>query len=217
MGFYERHVLPRLINLAMQNPAARAERATLVPRARGRVLEVGVGSGLNIRFYGTEVTALTGLDPSGELLRIARRRAARAPFPVTLVAASAEQIPFGDASFDTLVLTWTLCSIPDATSALREMRRVLRPGGALLFIEHGQAPDARVRLWQDRVTPYWRRVAGGCHLNRRIDALILASGFRLGHLETMYLRGPKIMTYFYKGEARPDGAGPVLDKAGGRL
>jgi ubiquinone/menaquinone biosynthesis C-methylase UbiE len=214
MGFYDRHVLPRLINLAMQNPAARAERARLVPEARGRVLEVGIGSGLNLRFYGPRVTGLVGLDPSLPLLEMARRRAPAAPCPVTLAAASAEAIPFRDESFDTLVVTWTLCSIPDAGRALREMRRVLRPGGALLFVEHGRAPDPVVRAWQDRITPVWRRVAGGCHLNRPIDALIRAGGFEIRRLDTTYLRGPRVMTYFYQGEARPDGAGPSVATGG---
>jgi ubiquinone/menaquinone biosynthesis C-methylase UbiE len=172
------------------------------------VLEVGIGSGLNLRFYGPQVTGLVGLDPSRELLAMARRRAPAAPCPVTLTAGSAEALPFRDQSFDTLVVTWTLCSIPDAARALREMRRVLRPGGALLFVEHGRSSDPGVRAWQDRITPLWRRVAGGCHLNRPIDALIRAGGFGIRRLDRSYLRGPRVMTYLYRGEARPDGAVP---------
>jgi ubiquinone/menaquinone biosynthesis C-methylase UbiE len=207
MTGYERHVLPRLVDLAMRMPAARAERVTLVPAARGRVLEVGIGSGLNLPFYGPGVTAVAGLDPSRALLRLAARRAGRAPCPVVLVAAPAEAIPFRDSCFDTLVLTWTLCSVPDPGRALGEMRRVLRPAGTLLFVEHGQAPDARVRRWQDRITPCWSRVAGGCHLNRPIDALIGSAGFELAELERRYRRGPRVMTYFYRGVARPAAAG----------
>jgi ubiquinone/menaquinone biosynthesis C-methylase UbiE len=203
VSFYARHVLPRLLDLAMRSPAARAERARLVPRARGRVLEVGIGSGLNLRFYGPQATGLVGLDPSLPLVEMARGRAADAPGPLRLAAASAEAIPFRDEAFDTLVVTWTLCSIPDAARALREMRRVLRPAGALLFVEHGRAPEPRVRAWQDRLTPVWRRVAGGCHLNRPIDALIRAGGFEIHHLEQGYVRGPRVLTYLYRGQARP--------------
>lgn len=201
MRLYDRYVLPRLINLAMQNKAARLERARFLPLASGKVLEVGIGSGLNIPFYPSTILELCGVDPAPELLRMARRRATRAPFPVELVELSAEKLPTGDETYDTVVTTWTLCSIPDPETALREMRRVLKPGGRLVFIEHGWSPDARVRAWQDRLNPLWTRVAGGCTLNRKMDALIEGAGFRIARLETGYAAGPKPLAYLYRGLA----------------
>jgi ubiquinone/menaquinone biosynthesis C-methylase UbiE len=200
-GFYDRHVLPHLINLAMRHPMVRARRAELVPRASGEVLEVGIGSGLNIPFYSAKVRRLYGVDPSGELLAMALRRAAHVPFPVELLCQSAEDLPRPDASFDTIVTTWTLCSIPDPMQALREMRRVLKPGGRLLFVEHGRTPDASVNRWQDRLNPVWSKVAGGCNLNRPMEDLIRSAGFRLVDLQKRYLPGPKPMTYTYEGSA----------------
>lgn len=202
MSVYARHVLPRLINLAMQTKAARVERAKLLPRASGTVLEVGIGSGLNIPFYPATIQALHGVDPSPELLRMARRRAAHAPFPVELVEGSAETLRADDETYDTVVTTWTVCSIPDPEAALRETRRLLKPGGRLLFVEHGSAPDAGVRVWQDRLTPLWRRLAGGCHLNRKMDDLIAGAGFVIADLETGYVPGPRPLAYLYRGTAR---------------
>jgi ubiquinone/menaquinone biosynthesis C-methylase UbiE len=154
MGLYARHILPLLIELAMKCKAAGKERARFVPLASGVVLEVGVGSGLNIPFYEDRVQKLYALDPSAELLRMAGARAARATFPVELLPHSAEAIPLADESVDTAVTTWTLCSIPDAARALREMRRVLRRDGRLIFIEHGRSADPGVVRWQDRLTPW---------------------------------------------------------------
>ncbi len=202
MRIYEQYVLPRLIHLAMRNKAARAERARFVPLASGVVLEVGVGSGLNLPFYGSKVRTLVALDPSRELWKIARPRLARAPFPVEYLASSAERIPLGDLSVDTVVTTWTLCSVPNPALALTEMRRLLKPDGQLIFVEHGQAPDRRVRAWQDRLNPMWTRVAGGCNLNRRIDELIIDAGFRVNQIERAYTRGPKAFSYLYKGLAQ---------------
>ncbi len=142
------------------------------------------------------------MDSSPELLAMARRSATRTNVPVELVEGSAEAIPLDDGSVDTVLTTWTLCSIPDAKHALLEMRRVLKPGGRLLFAEHGFSPDANVRRWQDRLTPLWKRIGGGCHLNRPISALIAAAGFRLERLETRYMKGPKPMTFLYEGVAR---------------
>ena len=202
MGLYRRHILPRLIDLSMQNRAVRAERARFVPLASGTVLEVGLGSGLNLPFYSPAVERLYGLDPSLELQTMARRRARDARLPVEFIAGSGERIPMEDETVDAVVTTWTLCSIPDPVRALTEMRRVLNPGGRLIFIEHGRSPDARVVSWQDRLTPVWRRLAGGCHLNRKIDALILAAGFRIAQIETAYMKGPKPLVYLYKGVAQ---------------
>ena len=207
MGFYRTYVLPRLIELTMSNEGARAERARLVPRASGDVLEIGVGSGLNIPIYGPEVQRLYALDPSPELLGMADRRARRASFPVDLLRDSAETIPLPDRSVDTAVSTWTLCSIPDAVGALVELRRVLRPVGQLIFIEHGRSSDPGVARWQDRLTPLWRAVSGGCHLNRRIDRLLARGGFEVCEIEEGYGTGPRITTYMYRGIARPIGSG----------
>lgn len=203
MGFYAKYVLPTLTDLAMRNAAARTERARFVPQATGVVLEIGVGSGLNIPIYGSGVRKLYALDPSAELIRMARPRAERAPFPVELLEHPAEAIPLGDGTVDTVVTTWTLCTIPDALAALREMRRVLRPDGRLIFIEHGRSTDPRVLRWQDRLTPLWRMITGGCHLNRPIDELLAQGGFQVTEMERGYGAGPRIGAYLYRGIARP--------------
>ena len=207
MGFYAAYVLPRLIELAMSNEAVSAERARLVPRASGDVLEIGVGSGLNIPFYGPAVRRLYALDPSPELLRMAARRARRARFPVDLLRDSAETLPLSDRSVDTVVSTWTLCSIPDPLGALVELRRVLRPDGELIFIEHGRSSEPGIARWQDRLTPLWRHVSGGCRLNRRIDRLLIRGGFEICEIGKGYGAGPRISTYLYRGIARAIGTG----------
>jgi ubiquinone/menaquinone biosynthesis C-methylase UbiE len=201
MGWYSRLVVPRLIDLAMRGKVTTARRVELVPGAGGVVLEVGVGSGLNLPFYSPAVKRLYGIDPSSELLAMARKKLERLTFPVELRPESAEQLSLERESVDTIVMTWTLCSIPDPASALREMRRVLKPQGRMIFIEHGLAPDASVRAWQDRLQPIWGKFAGGCHLNRKIDELLLVGGFRLAELRTAYLPGPRPFTYTYEGYA----------------
>jgi len=201
-SWYDRHLLPYLIDFACGLKDVRRQRRKVVPLARGRVLEVGIGTGLNLEHYDkTRVGQLVGLDPGVEMHRLARRRMARAGLDVEMVALSAERIPFDDASFDTVLVTYTLCSIPDAVTALREMRRVLKPGGALVFCEHGRAPDESVRRWQDRLTPLWSKLAGGCHLNRDIPALLAQAGFKADRIETMYLRGPRPLAFNYWGTA----------------
>ena len=202
MNFYDKYVLPRLLNLSMQTKAAMAERRRFVPLASGTVLEVGIGSGINLPFYGRDVEKLFAVDPSLELWRMARRRANRASFPIEFVKYSAESLPLEDKTFDTVVITWTLCTIPDPIKALGEMKRVLKPEGQLIFIEHGRSPDARVLAWQNRLNPLWNRIAGGCNLNRKMDDLIREAGFGITQLETSYVRGPKPMSYFYRGFAR---------------
>ena len=202
MSLYSQHILPVLTDLAMRNKAASAERARWVPLAAGVVLEVGAGSGLNFAHYGSQVRKLYALDPSAELRRMAGPRAQRARVPVEFLAAPAEAIPLPDASVDTVVTTWTLCTIADAGRALREMRRVLRGDGRLIFVEHGRSPDPRVVHWQDRLTPIWRRIAGGCHLNRPIDQLIEASGFEIPEIERGYVKGPRVGAYLYRGVAQ---------------
>jgi len=203
MSFYAKYVLPRLIDVAMRNPETAGLRAAWIPKARGQVLEVGIGSGLNLPFYSPEVERVYGVDPSVELGRLARTRAAASATSVEFIPQSAEQpLPLANASMDTVVLTWTLCSIPHASNALHEMKRVLKPGGRLIFLEHGRAPDPGVILWQDRLTPFWKRIAGGCHLNRKIDELITEAGFQITELRTDYLPGPRPMTYTYQGFAQ---------------
>jgi len=206
MSIYARYVLPRLIDLVMRKESNTAERARLVSVACGRVLEVGFGSGLNLPFYGPAVERLYGLDPSRELWRLAQSRIDVARIPFESVLASAEVIPLPEASVDDVVMTWTACSIPDAGRALREIRRVLRPGGRLLFVEHGHSPDVGVARWQDRLNPVWKRVAGGCNLNRRIDELIVGAGFDITSIEQGYGEGPKPFSYLYKGIAQKGGA-----------
>lgn len=202
LSFYQRRILPRLISFGMGQKQLRPLREQLIAGARGRVLEIGIGSGLNMPFYSREVDTLLGIDPSVPLLQMARRHTAWTHFPVELTEGGAEEIPLDDRSVDHVVMTWTLCSIADPPRALAEIRRVLRPGGALLFIEHGRAPEPGVQRWQDRLTPLWRRVAGGCHLNRPIDQLIEAAGLRLDALETGYLvKGPRFATFHYRGRA----------------
>lgn len=201
-NWYERHILPTALDFACGMPMIGRMRQRVVPQARGRVLEVGIGTGLNMRYYDkTRVTHITGLDPALQLHPLAQERIAQAGLPVDLVGLSAEKIPLPDASFDTVLITYTLCTIPDAHAALLEMRRVLAPTGKLLFCEHGRAPDASVQRWQTRLQPVWGPLAGGCHLGRDIPALLTAAGFTLPELQTRYLPGPRPFTFHYWGEA----------------
>jgi ubiquinone/menaquinone biosynthesis C-methylase UbiE len=203
MAFYRDQIVPYLVNLAMRNKDLAAYRGRVVPAAEGRVLEIGIGSGLNLPFYSPNVQHVIGLDPSSKLLAMARRSDRPATRLVEFVKGSAEAIPLEDASVDTVVMTWTLCSVPDAARALADIRRVLRRDGRLLFVEHGRAGDPNVVRWQDRLTPCWKHLAGGCHLNRAIATLINGAGFQFERLATGYMRGPKPMTFMYEGSARP--------------
>ena len=201
MGLYHSLLLPPLLDWAMKNDELRRIRERLIPLARGRVLEVGCGSGLNLPYYGDDVKELWAIDPNPALISMACRRAKDLPFSIEFLERTAETIPMHDRSFDTVVTTWTLCSVSDIGSALHEMRRVLKPGGLLLFAEHGTAPDAAVRSWQDRLTPFWKRIAGGCHLNRKPDDELRAAGLRIDRLETRYIHGPRPFTFMYEGRA----------------
>jgi ubiquinone/menaquinone biosynthesis C-methylase UbiE len=204
VDIYAKYLLPRLIDFTMRNKEAARLRRESLTHAHGNVLEIGIGSGLNLPFYPSEVACVHGIDSSPELLRMARRQAASVPFKVEFLAQSAEQIlPLPEASIDTAVITWTLCSIPDAGAALEQVKRVLKPSGHLLFVEHGRSDNDRVVAWQDRLTPIWKRIGGGCHLNRKIDGIVTSAGFKIQDLKTFYLPGPRPMTYTYQGTALP--------------
>ena len=204
MGLYGKYILPRVVHIACGSKPQMRQREKVVPRAHGRVLEIGIGSGLNLPYYDTaNVTKVWGLDPSPEATRMARRAAAALPIDVEFIDLPSERIPLEDHSVDSIVMTYTLCTIPDTTPALHEMRRVLQPGGELIFCEHGAAPDPGVRRWQDRLNPLWKRLGGGCNLNRPIPSLIEAGGFRIESLDTMYIPGWRPASFNYWGTAVP--------------
>lgn len=203
MGLYETCILPRLTHLAMRQEVLIPLRKRAVAGAAGDVLELGVGSGLNLPLYGAAVSRLVAIDTLAPLVEMARKRASALSVPAEVVQASAEDLPFADQSFDAVVMTWTLCSVGDVARVLSEVKRVLRPGGRLHFAEHGQAPSENVRLWQDRITPVWRLCAGNCHLNRPTAALLEQAGFHVEELSSYYLPGPKPMTFMYEGRALP--------------
>jgi ubiquinone/menaquinone biosynthesis C-methylase UbiE len=204
MGFYEQHILPRFINCACGTKPIMKQREKVVPRASGTVLEIGIGTGLNLPYYdATRVERLIGLDPSEKSWELAGKRAAHVEFDVEFIGLPGEQIPLEDGSVDTVLVTFSLCTIPDPVAALHGMARVLRPGGSLIFCEHGKAPDANVCQWQDRINPIWRRIVGGCHVNRDIPQLLKVGGFDVVDMETSYLPGtPKFAGYNFWGSAR---------------
>lgn len=203
MRFYEERILPHLVDRACSMGQVRHLRSQIVPHAHGRVLEVGMGSGLNLEFYNRDqVDMVYGLEPSEGMRRKAIPNIDRSPVSVEWLSLPGEQIPLPDASIDTVLLTFTLCTIPDWRKALEQMKRVLKPGGDLLFLEHGEAPHEATRKWQHRITPAWKKVAGGCHLNRHIADLITHAGFEIQELENLYMpNAPKIAGYLYKGRA----------------
>ena len=200
-NWYERNVLPWLIDLACGMKSVGEQRKKVIPQAQGRVLEIGIGTGLNLPFYDTgRVIELVGVEPSLRMHHLALKRSRAARLPVEMVGITAEKLPLADAAFDTVVSTYTLCTIPDPVAALREVRRVLRPGGRLLFSEHGRAPDENVRKWQGRIQPFWSPLAGGCKLDRDIPAILKEAGFD-PQVQSMYIPGPRIVSYHYWGEA----------------
>ena len=203
-SFYDRHILPKLLCCACGAPAIREQRTKIVPQARGRVLELGIGGGLNLAFYDPKAaTSVTGVDPSAELRAIAGAAPRPEGLAVEIIAGEAERLPFADASFDTVLCTFTLCSVRSPAAALAEARRVLRPDGRFLFCEHGAAPDPGVSRWQRRLEPVWKRLAGGCHLTRPVTAAIEAAGFAVDEARRFYFdKTPRPLGWCEQGVAR---------------
>ena len=203
MGLYHRFILPHVVHYACGQKPAMKQRRKLIPLATGRVLEIGIGSGLNIPWYDPDrVEHLWGLDPSRDMWAIAQRNAQEHHLDAEFIEASAESIPLEMDSADTVVITYTLCTIPAVAPALAEIRRVLKPGGRVLFCEHGEAPDANVRKWQERTGPAWKLLGGGCHLNRPIPDLLEAAGFHSDDMQSAYIPGWKPACFNYWGTAR---------------
>ncbi|MEI9885636.1 MAG: methyltransferase domain-containing protein [Rhizomicrobium sp.] len=203
MGFYSRHILPRLLDTAMSAKPIAYQRRKVVPRAQGRVLEIGFGAGHNLPFYdAAKVERLWALEPAAEMRARAGERAAASPIPMEFLGLPGEHIPLDDEAADTVLVTYTLCTIPDVMKALGEMRRVMKPAGRLIFCEHGEAPDEAVKRWQRRITPLWKRIGGGCHVGRPIPSLIRDAGFIVEDIQTMYLPGtPRFAGFNYWGSA----------------
>ncbi len=202
MNWYDRVILPWMIDIACGLPMVQSKRRALVPLAHGRVLEIGMGTGRNLPFYDrSRLTQLVGVDPALQMHSLAKRRSHQAGLSVELMGLSAEQLPVPDDSFDTVVCTYTLCSIPDPVAALHEVRRVLKPGGQFLFCEHGRSPEAEVAKWQDRLQPLWMPLAGGCHLDRDVPLLLRDAGLHTADLQQGYVPGPRPLTYHYWGQA----------------
>ena len=203
MSLYDKYILPSFLNCACGSKPINYQRQKVVPMAGGIILEVGIGSGLNIPFYDrAKVEKLIGLDPSPELNAMAQKMADQHDLEVEFLLSGAENIPLPDDHVDTVLVTYTMCTIPDALSANKEMLRVLKPGGRMIFCEHGLAPDAKVSKWQSRIDPFWGKIAGGCHLNRDIPELIRSSGFQIQTMDEMYLPStPKFAGYNYWGIA----------------
>jgi len=204
MAFYREQIFPRVMNLVMNTKTTREIRARVCRDLKGDVVEIGFGSGHNVPFLTTAVTRLRAVDPSTVGARLAASRVEASPVPVELSGLDGQSLPFADQSVDAVLSTWTLCSIPDAVAAMREVRRVLRPDGSFHFVEHGATPDAAVRKWQDRLNPLEQRLACGCNFNRDIPALIEAGGLRIERLDRYYSEGePKVAGYTYEGVATP--------------
>jgi len=202
MSLYDEYVLPHVINCACGLKGIERKRAKIVPLAKGKVLEIGMGSGLNLKHYNaSQVEMVWGLEPSIGMRNKAQENVRTSAVPVTWLGMPSESIPLPDNAADTVVLTYTLCTIADFQLALLEMKRVLKPDGVLLFSEHGESPDNSVQKWQNRVNPIWRKIAGGCNLNRRIPEFIESAGFTIDELEEGYIKGPKIAAYQYLGSA----------------
>ena len=202
MGLYNKYILPKAIDWACSQKPTMKQREKLIPFADGKILEVGIGSGLNLPFYNKEhVKHLTAIDPSEEVWKKNTIDTKSLPFDFEFIKAFSEDIPADTHSFDTVVITYSLCSIPDSYKAFEEIRRVLKPNGKLLFCEHGKAPDKAVQKWQNRINPLWKRIGGGCNLNRDIPFLIKDNGFKINSIDSMYIPGWKIASFNYWGFA----------------
>jgi len=201
VGLYEEQVLPRFVDVALGGARLGRLRARVAAGLEGEVVEVGFGSGHNVPYYPQAVRRVRVVDPATVGRKLAAKRVAATTVPVEFVGLDGQSLPLADGTVDHVLTTWTLCTIPDVRAALGEIRRVLRPGGALHFLEHGRSAEPNVARWQDRVTPVQRRIGGGCHLNRPIDQLVAGSGLAIGELTTYYIRGPKVVGYMYEGLA----------------
>jgi ubiquinone/menaquinone biosynthesis C-methylase UbiE len=203
MGFYARHILPCCLDKACSIGPIEKQRAKIVPLAKGKVLEIGIGSGLNLPHYDPAIVeSVTGVDPDEHIWKRSQDRREAVNFPVERIGLSGEDIPMESDSADTVVVTYSLCTIPDPVRALREMRRILKPGGDILFCEHGRAPDTNVVKWQKRIDPLWSKIAGGCHSSRDIPSLITQAGLEIDELHQQYIPGLKVLSYNYWGRAR---------------
>lgn len=204
MKFYTKHILPKLTNWVCSQNEIRHLRKKVIPLAKGRILEVGIGSGLNLPYYDpVKVERIWGLDPSPQLTQMAKAKTTQLPYDVEFLSLSAENIPLDKNSVDTVLVTYTLCSIPNVVQALNEMNRVLKPGGELIFCEHGKTPDDNINGWQDVFNPIWTKLSGGCNLNRPIGSLIIESRFRIVFLDTKYISPLKMVSFNYSGIAVP--------------
>ena len=202
MSIYEKYFLPKLLDCCCGMEGFQNKRSQIVPLAYGRVLEIGIGSGLNFDHYNFErISEIIGIDPAVSSVAIARSRAALYDSKISFVESSAESIALESSSFDCVVIGYSLCTIPEPNLALAEAHRLLKPSGSLFFMEHGLAPEVNIQKWQHRLTPLWKKIGGGCHLNRNIEELIQASGFQFKNLKKKYIKGPKIAAFQYYGEA----------------
>ena len=203
MSFYEEKIVPHIINCACGTKPILKQREKVVPLASGTILEIGIGTGINLDYYdANKVDKVIGLDPSEASWKLASERAANLPFKVEFIGLPGEQIPLDDDSIDTVLVTYSLCTIPDPVTALEGMRRVLKPNGKLIFCEHGLAPDAKVHKWQDRINPSWKVLFGGCNVNRDIPQLLQQGGFTIDSMDSMYLPStPKFAGFNYWGIA----------------
>lgn len=203
MSLYEKYVLPKFLNCACGSKPVSYQRKKVVPLAEGKVLEIGIGSGLNLPFYDkAKIDEIWGLDPSEELSEMAKQVADEESMEVRFISSGAEDIPLPDNYFDCVLVTYTMCTIPEVQRANQEIRRVLKEDGKMIFCEHGEAPDQNIRKWQNRINPFWGKLAGGCNINRKIPSLIQDSGFDIIEMEEMYLPNtPKIAGYNYWGYA----------------
>ena len=203
-AWYDKVIMPRIVSVVCGTASVRRERAKIVPQAQGVVLDVGIGAGHNLALFDpNKVSQVLGLDPTPEMVARGKVRFEKSPIPVEVIHAGAEDIPMGSASVDTAVLAFTGCTIPAIEEALEELRRVLKPSGRLLFVEHGLSPDPKVARWQHRLDGAWGLFSGGCHLNRDLPALLADAGFTTEHLETTYGDGPKFASHLFIGAARP--------------